>query len=266
MPSDEAAGSRFNSKVPSIARIYDYWLGGKDNFEADRRVGNLVLQNDPGVAFSVRANRAFLARVVRYLVAEAGIRQFLDIGTGLPAADNTHEVAQSLSPDCRIVYVDNDPVVLSHAQALLTSTPEGRCAYLDADLREPASILAEAAQTLDFSQPVAVMLIAILHWLPDEVDTRRIVSDLMDAVPAGSYLALSHVAKDVNAEVRAETGGRVGQLMTPPTFRDRAEIGRYFDGLELADPGVVLVSDWRPDSELDAKSPAYLWSGVARKA
>ena len=252
--------------VPNIARVYDYWLGGKDNFEADRRVGDLVLQSDPGVAFSVRANRAFLARVVRYLVAEAGVRQFLDIGTGIPAVDNTHEVAQALSPDCRIVYVDNDPVVLSHAKALLTSTPEGKCAYLDADLRDPASILAEAAKTLDFSQPIAVMLIAILHWLPDEGDPRRIVSELMDPVPAGSYLALSHMAKDVNAEVRAETSGRVGQLMKPPTFRDRAEVSRYFDGLELVDPGIALVSEWRPDSELEARSPAYLWSGVAKKA
>jgi hypothetical protein len=261
-----APDPRFNPKVPNIARIYDYWLGGKDNFEADRKVGDMILQSDPGVAFSVRANRAFHTRAVRYLVAEAGVRQFLDIGTGIPAAENTHEVAQAIAPESRIVYVDNDPIVLSHAKALLNSTPEGACAYLDADLRDPATIVAEAAKTLDFSQPVAVMLIAILHWLPDEADPRRIVSELMDAVPAGSYLALSHMAKDVNAEVRAETIGRTGQFMKPPTTRERAEISRYFDGLELVDPGIVLVSEWRPHSELESRSPAYLWSGVARKA
>jgi hypothetical protein len=251
--------------VPHIARIYDYWLGGTNNFEPDRKVGDLVLRSDPGVAFSVRANRAFHQRAVRYLVEEAGIRQFLDVGTGIPAADNTHEVAQAIAPDSRIVYVDNDPIVLSLAQDLLTSTPEGACAYLDADLRDPASILDKAAATLDFSQPVALMLIAILHWLPDEADPARLVSELVDAVPAGSYLALSHMAKDVNAQVRADTGARVGQFMKPPTFRDREVISRYFDGLDLVDPGVVLVSQWRPESDADAGSPAYLWSGVARK-
>jgi hypothetical protein len=265
MSEDEAVDPRFNARVPNIARVYDYWLGGKDNFEADRKVGDLILQSDPGVAFSVRANRAFHTRAVRYLVEEAGIRQFLDIGTGIPAADNTHEVAQAIAPDSRIVYVDNDPVVLNHAKALLTSTPEGACAYLDADLRDPGSILAEAADTLDFSQPVAVMLIAILHWLPDEADPARIVTELVDAVPAGSYLALSHMAKDVNARVRADTGARVSQFMKPPTFRDREVISRYFDGLDLVDPGVVLVSEWRPDSDLEASSPAYLWGGVASK-
>lgn len=157
-------------------------------------------------------------------------------------------------------------MVLSHAKALLSSTPEGKCAYLDADLRDPAPILAEAAKTLDFSQPIAVMLIAILHWLPDEADPGRVVTELMDAVPTGSYLVLSHMARDVNAEVRAETSGRVGQFMKPPTFRDRGVVSQYFDGLELVDPGITLVSEWRPDSELEAKSPAYLWSGVAKKA
>lgn len=183
----------------------------------------------------------------------------------VPTARSSPVWSQALSPDCRIVYVDNDPVVLSHAKALLTTSVEGKCAYLDADLRDPASILAEAAKTLDFSQPVAVMMVAILRWLPDEADPRRLVSELMNEVPAGSYLALSHMAKDVNAEVRAEASGHVGQFMKPPTFRDRAEVSRYFDGLELVDPGVVLVSEWRPGSEFEAKSPAYLWSGVAKK-
>ena len=158
----------FDTSVPHIARVYDYWLGGKDNFAADRELGERTLQAYPNLVFSVRANRAFLSRTVRFLAAEAGIRQFLDIGTGIPTASNTHEVAQDVAPECRIVYVDNDPIVLSHARALLTSKPEGACAYIDADLRDPDKILVSAADTLDFSQPVAVMLLTVLQFVPDD--------------------------------------------------------------------------------------------------
>src|ERR1700685_2190916 len=173
----------FDTSVPHIARVYDYWLGGKDNFAADRELGERTLQAYPNLVFSVRANRAFLARVVRFLAAEAGIRQFLDIGTGIPTANNTHEVAQRAAPDSRIVYVDNDPIVLSHAKALLTSTPEGACAYIDADFRNTEQIVREASGTLDFSQPVAVGLIMILQFIPSEDDPWKITRTLLDAVP-----------------------------------------------------------------------------------
>src|SRR5271169_303292 len=177
----------FDTSVPHIARVYDYWLGGKDNFAADRQLGEQTLEAYPNLVFSVRANRAFLARVVRFLAAEAGIRQFLDIGTGIPTAHNTHEVAQRAAPDSRIVYVDNDPIVLSHARALLKSSRQGACAYLDADLRDPAAILAAAAGTLDFTKPVAVMLIAVLHFIGDDAQAGAIVSQLMDACVPGSF-------------------------------------------------------------------------------
>ena len=256
----------FDTTVAHVARMYNYLLGGKDNFAADRAAGDAALQADPKMSLSVRANRAFLARTVRFLAADAGVRQFLDIGTGLPAASNTHEVAQSIEPACRIVYVDNDPIVLSHARALLASTPRGKCSYLDADLRDTARILELAAETLDFSQPIAVMLIAIMHCIPDEDNPYQIVTELMDAVPPGSFLSLSHPARDINAAVRAEVSKRVNALMTTPvTLRDRAQVTRFFDGLELLEPGVVTVPQWRPRSEFEARSPAWLWGGVARK-
>ncbi|HCU93662.1 MAG TPA: hypothetical protein DHU96_13405, partial [Actinobacteria bacterium] len=188
--SSEGGNPAFDTSVAHLARVYDYWLGGKDNYAADRQAGDAVIQVYPGMAASVRANRAFLARTVRFLAGEMGVRQFLDIGTGIPTSDNTHEVAQSVAPSCRIVYVDNDPVVLAHARALLTSSPEGATGYFDADLRDTAAILARAAETLDFSQPIAVMLIAILHVIGDGEDPYGIVAKLIDAVPPGSYLAL----------------------------------------------------------------------------
>ena len=181
----------YDTSVAHVARVYDYyWLGGKDSYAADREAGDQAIQAYPDLVYSVRANRAFLARTVRYLAREEGIRQFLDIGTGIPTASNTHEVAQSVAPDCRVVYVDNDPVVLSHARALLTGRPEGATDYIDADLRDTQKILAQAARTLDFSRPVAVMLIAIMHAIGDDEDPYAIVATLMDAVPPGSYLAL----------------------------------------------------------------------------
>jgi trans-aconitate methyltransferase len=256
----------FDTGVPHIARVYDYWLGGKDNFAADRELGERTLQAYPNLVFSVRANRAFLARAVRFLAAEAGIRQFLDVGTGIPTSNNTHEVAQRIAPDSRIVYVDNDPIVLSHARALLRSTRQGACAYLDADLRDPAAILAAAAGTLDFTKPVAVMLIAVLHFIDDDAQAGAIVSQLMDACVPGSFVVISHVGGDIDAEQQGEMVRRLNESVAEKaTMRDRAGVTRLFAGLELAEPGVVRVSRWRPESELEAARPTGLWGGVARK-
>jgi S-adenosyl methyltransferase len=259
------SASDFDTSVPHIARVYDYWLGGKDNFAADRELGDRTMQAYPNIVFSVRANRAFLARSVRFLATEMGIRQFLDIGTGIPAADNTHEVAQRVAPDSRIVYADNDPVVLSHARALLKSTPEGACAYLDANLRDPDTILARATDTLDFSRPVAVMLLAVLQFAPDD-EASAIVRRLAAACVPGSFVTISHPASDIDAEHHTEMVRRMNQSMAQQvTLRDKAGVTRLFDGLELAEPGVVLASRWRPDSDFEAATPTVLWAGVARK-
>jgi hypothetical protein len=256
----------FDTSVPHIARVYDYWLGGRDNFAADRAMGERTLQAYPNLVYSVRANRAFLARTVRFLVREAGIRQILDIGTGIPTASNTHEVAQNIAPEARIVYVDNDPVVLSHAKALLKSTPEGACAYIDADLRDPETILAGAADTLDFGQPVAVMLIAVMHFVGDDAEASAIMSRLTTACVPGSYVTLSHAASDIDAAQMAEMVRRLNEATAEKTtLRDRAGVTRLFDGLELVEPGVIRAAEWRPDTELEAASPAALWGGVARK-
>jgi hypothetical protein len=247
------------------ARVYNYWLGGKDNYAADRDAAEQAIAANPGIVADVRANRTFLARVVRFLAGECGIGQFLDIGTGLPTAGNTHEVAQAVNPAARVVYVDNDPVVLAHARALLTSTPQGATAYLDADLRSTAEILADAAATLDFTKPVALILLIILHLLPDSDDPYGIVAKLIGALPSGSYLVLAHPASDIRATEMAEMTERVNQRMTGPgaTIRDLAAVTRFFDGLELVDPGLVQPQQWRPD----ATGPDLVtaWSAVARK-
>ena len=255
-----------DTSVAHVARVYNYWLGGKDNFAADRAAGEQAIKAFPDIVLSARANRAFLARTVRFLAGEAGILQFLDIGTGIPSANNTHEVAQSVAPESRIVYVDNDPVVLTHARALLTSDPAGATAYIDADLREPERILEGAARLLDFSRPVAVMLMAILQHLHEEDDPYRVVATLMDAVPSGSYVALSHPAKDINAEAMAKMAESLNKMMAEKvTFRDHPAVARFFDGLDLVEPGMVQASKWRPATDAEAASPAALWGGVARK-
>jgi trans-aconitate methyltransferase len=239
----------FDTSVPHIARIYDYWLGGKDNFAADREAAERAMAATPTIVPGVRANRRFLGRAVRYM-AEAGIRQFLDIGTGIPTANNTHEVAQAVAPDARVVYVDDDPIVLSHARALLTSTT-APTAYIDADARDTAKILAEAAELLDLSQPTAVMLIAVLHCVPDADDPYQLVADLMDTVPPGSFLAVTHPARDqVDIATKAEESltKSMGQKVT---FRTREQVSRFFAGLVLLDPDVVAIRDWRADSALD---------------
>ena len=257
----------FDTSVPHIDRVYDYWLGGTDNFPADRAMGERTLLAYPNLVYSVRANRAFLARAVRFLAGEAGIRQFLDIGTGIPTANNTHEAAQRVAPSSRIVYVDHDPVVLSHAQALLASTPEGACTYIDADLRDPETILAAAADTLDFSQPVAVMLIAVMHFIGDDAEASAIMRRLMAACVPGSYVALSHAASDIDAEQQSEMVRRLNQSVAEKaTLRDHAGVTRLFDGLDMVEPGLVRVSDWRPDSDLEAARPTGLWGGVGRKS
>ena len=267
---DDSAGQdapvSFDTGVAHVARVYDYWLGGKDNFAADRAAGDQAIAAFPAIPLSARSNRAYQARVVRFLAGEAGIRQFLDIGTGIPTVNHTHQVAQSVAPESRVVYVDNDPVVLSHARALLASHPAGATDYLDADLRDPQKILDGAVRLLDFSRPVAVMLMAILQHIDDEHDPYAIVATLMDAVPPGSYLAVSHPASDINAEAMAKMADVLNQMMAEKvTFRDRAAVSKFFDGLDLAEPGLVQASKWRPATELEAASPAALWAGVARK-
>jgi hypothetical protein len=264
----ERAGEllKFDTSVAHIARVQDYWLGGKDNFRADREAGDEAIEAFPEIVASVRNTRAFLVRAVRYLAREAGIRQFLDIGTGIPAANNTHEVAQSIAPESRIVYTDHDPAVLAHARALLTSTPAGRTAYLDADLRDTEKILAEAAATLDFSHPVAVMLVAVLHCIPDQDDPYGIVTRLVDAVPSGSYLVISHPASDIKAMEMAAMSTRLNRVMAQKiTPRSHADVLRFFDGLELVEPGIVRAPEWRPETELDAAGTSTMWSGIARK-
>jgi S-adenosyl methyltransferase len=256
-----------DTSVAHISRVYDYWLGGKDNFAVDRIAAERVIAVYPDIVRSARANRVFLARVVRFLAREAGVRQFLDIGTGLPAANNTHEVAQGVAPECRVVYVDNDPVVLAHARALLAGGPDGATAYIDADLRDPAAIVAAAAEVLDFSRPVAVMLVAILQHISDEDDPYGIVARLAACVPPGSYLALSHPARDIQAAAMAEIADRMNELIAQKvTFRDQAEVQRFFDGLELVEPGVVPVPRWRPVSEVEAACPTVMWGGVGCKS
>jgi hypothetical protein len=267
IPAGREEKPPFDTSVAHIARVYDYWLGGKDNFAADRVAGDAALEAYPALVSSVRANRAYLARVVRYLAGEAGIRQFLDIGTGIPTANNTHEVAQAAAPASRVVYVDNDPIVLAHARALLTGNKAGATGYIDADLRDTGTILEQAAGTLDFSAPVAVMLIAVLHLIGDDEDPYGIVAALMSAVPPGSYLALSHVASDIEPEKMAEMRERLNRLVAQKgTYRSQAEVTRFFDGLELAEPGMVRIQQWRPDSEFQARSAAAMWGGVGRKA
>jgi trans-aconitate methyltransferase len=235
-----------DTSVAHQARVYNYLLGGKDNFAADREVGDKAMQVYPDLAIGTRANRAFLGRAVRFLAGEAGIRQFLDIGTGIPSANNTHEVAQAVAPESRVVYVDNDPIVLAHARALLTSAPEGRTAYLDADANDPDTILARAARTLDFSRPVAITLLMILQVIKDPY---ALTSRLLRAVSAGSYLAISIPASDIlQPEAQAEVTRRLNEGIPgiTVTLRSHAEVTRFFDGLELLEPGVVPVNHWRP--------------------
>jgi hypothetical protein len=263
----EAPRPAFDTTVPHASRMYDYLLGGKDNFAVDREAAEELVAIAPATRRAVRENRAFHGRAVRYLAGQAGVRQFLDIGTGIPAADNTHEVAQRAAAGSRIVYVDNDPIVLAHARALLTSTHAGTVSYLDADLRDPDTILAAARQQLDFGAPVAIMLVLILHLIPDSDDPWRIVRRLVDAVPPGSYLVVSHSTSDMDAGTAEAVAGCVNQRMpaTPMTIRNHAEVSRFFDGLDLLPPGLVAQNRW-PDRPLPDDEPdVSCYGGVGRK-
>ena len=263
----EALGIR--TDIPHPARVYDYILGGKDNFAADRETAERSLELVPEMLDSSRGNRQFLVRAVRFL-RDAGIRQFLDIGTGLPSANNVHEVAQAVNPEARVVYADNDPIVLTHARALLASGPKGVTTYLDADIRDPQAILSDPVtrETLDFSQPIGLILVAVLHFLPDEDEPQRIVQTLTSALPPGSYLVASHATAEHNPEGLSgagrayRDGGMRGAIRTSEEFGELA-----FTGLKLVDPGVVLVSEWRTEADAIRPLPSEVntYGGVARK-
>jgi hypothetical protein len=251
---------------PHSARVWNYWLGGKDWYAVDAQAGKHVAEVVPGITDSARADRTFLRRVVTLLAGEYGVRQFLDIGTGLPTMDNTHEVAQQVDPACRIVYVDNDPVVLAHARALLTSTPEGATTYLAADLRDPQRIVAAAAETLDFDRPIAVMLLAIMHLIGDDDEADDLVDQLLAALPPGSFLALSHACLDDPATEHAVRVWNASGTPTPVRARTSAQITEFFDGLELLDPGVVTCSRWRAEPNAwGAALSVMTYGGVGRK-
>ena len=239
---------KIDTTVPHSARIWNYWLGGKDNYPVDRQAGEQTIAVLPEIVDIARASRQFLVRVVRYLAADAGIRQFLDIGTGLPTVNNTHQVAQEVAPGSRVVYVDNDPLVLAHARALLTSSPEGATDYIDADARDVDTILIDAAATLDFSRPVAITMLGILPFIGDDAVATGIVRKLLGAVPAGSYLTLTHSTSEVSGERVVEAVRQWNQVApTPYTLRSPEQIAVFFDGLEMVEPGLVPCPRWRPD-------------------
>ena len=261
-------GGKLDTTVSHSARIWNYWLGGKDNYAVDREAGDKVAAMLPSIVAQARADRAFLGRAIRYLAGEEGIRQYLDIGTGLPTAENTHQVAQRVAPQSRIVYADNDPMVLTHARALLTSTPEGACDYVEGDLREPDTILAQAARTLDFTKPVGLMLLGILHHIPDTGQAYSIVRRLMSALAPGSFLAINHSTSAIHGAAMEEAVAHWNRVGTPSmTLRTPEQITRFFDGLDLLPPGVVSCSRWRPDLTLAGSQPAEVdeFCGVARK-
>jgi hypothetical protein len=263
----EMAPAGVNINVPHSARIYDYWLGGKDNFAVDRAVGEAMIQAIPGMRYMARENRKFVHRAARDLVAKEGIRQFLDIGTGIPTRPNLHEIAQQIAPETRVVYVDNDPIVLVHARALMVSSPEGRSEYVSADLRDPESILQEPVlrQTLDFDQPIGLTLIAILMLLADADDPWGKVGELRDAMPSGSCLAITHPTADFAPEAVAEAvAAATGAGMTL-VARPKDDVQRFFGDWELLEPGLVQVPAWRPDDPMEQPDAVYYWAGVARK-
>jgi hypothetical protein len=256
-----------DTTVAHNARVWNYWLGGKDNYAADREAGATVQRMFPSIVDVARADRAFLGRAMRFLTAEAGLRQFLDIGTGLPTSSNTHEVAQQIAPESRIVYVDNDPIVLAHARALLTSSREGRTVFVDADAHRPEEILRRAADTLDFERPVGIVLLGLLNFILDTEEAVRIVGTLVAAAAPGSYLAITHPTVELGGEANVKAMAFWNENAKPPiTHRTRAEVARFFDGLELLEPGIVPCSQWRPDLRtLGATADVPQFGAVARK-
>jgi SAM-dependent methyltransferase len=256
----------FAPDVAHPARVYNCWIGGKDHFPADRQAANRVAHCRPQVISGARANRAFLARAVRYLTAERGIRQFLDIGPGLPAPGNTHDIAQEINPSSQVVYADNDPLVLTHARGLMASDPRGACAYLEADLRDPAHILREAAATLDFTQPAAILLVAVLHFIPDADDPAAIVGELAEALAPGSFVAISHLTADFAPEqVTSGIAAYNSLVSTEITARTHEQLTTLFSGLSLVPPGVVPVSEWRPVMGFRPQ-PADMYAGLGMTA
>lgn len=267
---EDAAPPGVDVTRPHPARMYDYGLGGKNHFAADRAAFDKAVQSARSLRTGLIENRKFLGRAVRYLAGEAGIRQFLDIGSGLPSTNNVHEVAQQVAPECRVVYVDNDPLVLAHARALLTSGPAGRTGYIQADLRDPDSIVRNPVtrELLDFTEPIALMLVSVLHFVPDAENPRQIVRSLVDALPRGSYLAASHASAEHDPERVAGGQQAYREAGVPFQLRDSDEFARLaFDGLELVPPGVVSVSEWRPDynGPRPLASEVNGYGGVARK-
>ncbi|RII20543.1 S-adenosyl methyltransferase [Streptomyces sp. YIM 130001] len=268
MSDTSGSTHRIDTSKPHPARVYDWYLGGKDNYPADEELGRQIATFEPTAKYGAQHNRWFMHRATRHLAGRAGIKQFLDIGTGIPTEPNLHQVAQSITPDARVVYGDNDPIVLAHAAALLRGTPEGATEYLQVDVRDPDRILELAAKVLDFDQPMAVSLIAVLHFVTDEDGAYDTVRRLMDAVAPGSHLALTLVASDYDPERTREAVEmyKAGGVTLVP--RSREEFGRFFTGLELVDPGIVWLPDWRPDlaeDEIRDGAAVPLYAGVARK-
>jgi len=256
----------FDTSVPHPARVYDYWLGGKDNFAADREVAEEVLRVMPVMAQIARSCRLFLSAVVHHLAADLGVVQFLDIGTGLPTADNTHEVAQRAVPEARVVYVDNDPIVLAHSRALLRAGRRGRCAYIDADARDVGKILAEAAGTLDFTQPVAVIMLGLLHYIPDGDEPYSLPGRYLDAFVPGSYLVASHASSDIKQEGQSEAATSYNtQATIPITLRSREEFARFFRGLDLVPPGIAPLGQWVPGATETGPPTLPTYTALARK-
>jgi S-adenosyl methyltransferase len=261
------SGAGLAGEGADIARMQGYWRGGSAGSETDRRVAQQAMAAYPGLAASVRANRAFLGRSVRFLAAERGVRQFLDVGTGLPAPGGTHEITGQVAPGCRVVYCDNEPDVVQRARmALADDITGGGVDYIEADVRDTGGLLARSGMTLDLSRPVVVLLVSVLHMVSDDDDPHAAAARLMAALPVGSYLVLTHVAADIDADAIAEMTRRVNQQVTRrATPRDRATVLRFFDGLELLPPGLVPASQWRPDSAGEAAAPSAQWSGVGRR-
>ncbi|MEV0247756.1 SAM-dependent methyltransferase [Nocardia sp. NPDC050712] len=265
--------AKIDTSIAHEARVYDYWLGGKDNYPADRALGDAIAGHIPAIQTMAKANRAFLGRSVRYLVRECGITQFLDIGTGIPTAGNTHEVAQRAEPGARVVYVDNDPIVLAHARALMSSSPQGKTAFIHADLHDPDSILSDTtlADTLDFDRPIAIMLVAVLMYFENDDDPHGIVAKLLAAVPSGSYLVITHPTADFDERAMARVVHSAEDAGITFHPRTRAETESLFAGTELVEPGVVPVVTWRPDLAERAATlvadpeSAWYWAGVGRK-
>ncbi|MEU1512647.1 SAM-dependent methyltransferase [Streptomyces sp. NPDC005811] len=265
---EPAPAVEIDTSKPHPARMYDWYLGGKDNYPVDEAMGRQMLALDPRVPVMARVNRAFMHRATRWL-AHNGVRQFLDIGTGIPTEPNLHQVAQEIAPDARVVYCDNDPIVLAHAAALLRSTPGGATEYLQADVRDPAAIVEGARKTLDLTRPVALSLVALLHFVPDEDGAHELVDRLLAELPSGSYLMMTHATADFTPEESAAATAKLKAAGVTLALRSREEFGRFFDGLDLVDPGVAVVPDWHPElgepvpGQEDGVIPGY--GAVARK-